>query len=437
MGNGIHAYCAPVSERHEGVTDSPVRARVVEAPDVSRQRGGGRGAFREVAIRSVDVVQALEVDGPAPRVGASGGDLARRADVAGRALFARPTLRGVARGVAAAALELAALDVAVVSLPVQACDHPRPCRRPDCPRRLRPAAVAGERSGPLREAVLARASALAAGGGPIAIAPEARGAEDDAPLVLPIAFGGASVGVLLGATRGRGAGPGRAEALARLVEWAGPALAAAGDRERAEERARRIERRRLVRALHDDLGQQLFAVRSATRSVREGAAAAGADLRARIDAMERAVEAAEAALRVTMTTLAPLSTGGGPLGVVLGEQAAAFTARTGVPAQVIVLGEPVPIGAEARELLARAAREGLRNVERHAGASEVIVTLRADAGSAELTVQDDGTGPPREEPPGRLGLRLLREQVARQGGGLRLARNDDAGATLRVWLPVT
>jgi signal transduction histidine kinase len=385
----------------------------------------------------VDVVQALEVDGSARRAGASGTDLVRRADVAGRGLFVRLTPRGVARGLAAAALELAALDVAAVSLPTPDCDHPPPCGRPDCPRRLQPAAVAGDRSGALREAVLARASALAVGDGPVTGAPEARGEKGDALLVLPIAFGGAPVGVLLGGTRGRGAGPGAAQTLARLVEWAGPALAAAHDRRRAEGRARRFERRRLVRALHDDLGQQLFAVRSETRRVREGAAAAGAELRARIDALERAVEAAEGALRVTMTTLAPLSAGGGPLGAALGEQAAAFTARTGVPAQVIVLGEPVPIGAEAGELLARAAREGLRNVERHAGASEVIVTLRAEAGSAELTVQDDGAGPPPQEPPGRLGLRLLGEEAARQGGGLRLTRNDDAGATLRVWLPVT
>jgi signal transduction histidine kinase len=103
---------------------------------------------------------------------------------------------------------------------------------------------------------------------------------------------------------------------------------------------------------------------------------------------------------------------------------------------VIVIGEPLPLGAEASDLLARAAREGLRNVERHAGASEVIVTLRAEDASAELTVQDDGAGPPGDDPPGRLGLGLLREQAVRQGGGLRLSRNDDAGATLRIWLPV-
>jgi len=69
-------------------------------------------------------------------------------------------------------------------------------------------------------------------------------------------------------------------------------------------------------------------------------------------------------------------------------------------------------------------------------ASEVVVTLRVDGASAELTVQDDGIGCRGGEGSGRLGLSTLREEVARQGGELRLVGNDDPGATLRAWLPV-
>jgi signal transduction histidine kinase len=377
----------------------------------------------EVAIRSVGVVQARQLIGSARGPRPAEPDGLERADAAGRGLFRRLVPRSVAGALAAAALELGDLEIAAVALPEPACEHPPPCRRPGCPRVMRPAAVAGAASGPLRAAVLARAAAAPDGA-------------DVALRVVPIAFGGALMGVLVGGPRRRARGARGDPALERLAGWAGPALSAAADRGRAEELARRRERRRLVRALHDDLGQQLFSVRSEVRRVREGAAGAGAELRARIDRLEGAVEAAEAALRVTMTTLAPLPAAGGPLGAVLGEQAAAFTARTGVPAHVIVIGEPLPLGADASDLLARAAREGLRNVERHAGASEVIVTLRAEDASAELTVQDDGAGPPGDDPPGRLGLGLLREQAVRQGGGLRLSRNDDAGATLRIWLPV-
>ena len=257
-------------------------------------------------------------------------------------------------------------------------------------------------------------------------------------LAVPICFAGVVRGVLHAGLRRNGAfGPEVAEALSRVATYAGAALAAAADRARVEELARLRERRRLVRALHDDLGQHLFSVGVQARRARESAVTGHADHISHLHELRAQVTQASGALRSTLNALTPVQTPGSTLAVMLSEDVAAFQRRTCLPAHLIVLGELAPVEADKAELLARIVGEGLRNVERHAHASEVVVTLRVDAFSAELTVQDDGIGPPGTGGSGgRLGLATLREDVARLRGELRLTSNDDPGATLRAWLPI-
>ncbi|MEQ9094167.1 MAG: hypothetical protein RLN63_08665, partial [Miltoncostaeaceae bacterium] len=145
-----------------------------------------------------------------------------------------------------------------------------------------------------------------------------------------------------------------------------------------------------------------------------------------------------AALRALMRGLDNADTPASTLAVTLSEDIAGFQRRTDVTAHLIVLGEGPPVEAGRTQVLVQAVREGLRNVERHAQAGEVVVSLCVDATGAEVAVQDDGVGPGTGPAAGDgtgLGLSGLREELARLGGGLRLSRNDDLGTTLRVWIP--
>jgi LuxR family transcriptional regulator, regulator of acetate metabolism len=137
-----------------------------------------------------------------------------------------------------------------------------------------------------------------------------------------------------------------------------------------------------------------------------------------------------------MRTLDTPDTPASALGATLREDIGAFQRRSGTPAHLIVIGDAPAIEGARTDVLLRAVREGLRNVERHAQATEVVVTLCTDGDGAEVSVQDDGAGPREGSPSTGIGLRGLREEVGRLGGGLRLTRSDDVGTTLRVWLPV-
>lgn len=403
-----------------------------------------------MAISAVEEVKLGRSHAP---LSAADVNLLRRADAAGQRLFRELVSNRIAWGTVTEVSRLIAVDVVAVSLPTPGCEHPRPCRQPRCLDCLEVKAVLGNRAARLPGLVLTQGAGV---GGRALKTGRAFSVSDylEAPfdpglidliareegiatlLAVPISFGGVVRGVLhAGLRRVGGFGPGVAEALSRVATYAGAALAAAADRARVEELARLRERRRLARALHDDLGQQLFGVGVQARRTRASAATGHPDLMSHLHELERQVVRASSTLRATMNGLAPQQAAGSTLAVVLSEDIAAFQQRTGLPAHLIVLDEPAPVQASIEDLLGRVAREGLRNVERHAQATEVVVTLRVDAAAAELTVQDDGVGCRGGIRRGRLGLASLRQEIARLGGQVRLTSNDDVGATLRVSVP--
>lgn len=379
--------------------------------------------------------------------------LLRRADAAGQRLFRELVATRIAWGTVTEVSRLIAVDVVAVSVPAPGCGHPQPCPLVHCLDSLAMKAVVGNRAPGLPGLVLPAGAGVGgrvlATGRPHAVNDYREAVVDPALLevaeregiggllAVPISFAGVVRGVLHAGLRRPGRfAPQAAEALSRVATYAGAALAAAADRARLEELARLRERRRLVRALHDDLGQHLFTVGVQARRARASALTGHPDLLSHLHELEGQVAQASASLRAALSALAPVQPPGNTLALLLSEDTAAFGRRTGLPAHLIVLGEPAPVDAESADLLARVAREGLRNVERHAHASEVVLTLRVEGSTAELTVQDDGVGYRTGGSTGRMGLRGLREELARMNGALRLTSNDDPGATLRAWLPI-
>jgi two-component system, NarL family, sensor kinase len=90
------------------------------------------------------------------------------------------------------------------------------------------------------------------------------------------------------------------------------------------------------------------------------------------------------------------------------------------------------------ELLYRTGQEAIRNVEKHAGASNVWVSVQRHNGRVELSVQDDGRGGAavndRVGGSGRFGLAVLSDIVSDGGGRLRLTSNG-TGTTVQVEVP--
>ena len=90
------------------------------------------------------------------------------------------------------------------------------------------------------------------------------------------------------------------------------------------------------------------------------------------------------------------------------------------------------------ELLYRAGQEAIRNVEKHARASNVWVSVHRENGSAVLSVQDDGTGGATVNTQittaGRFGLAVLADIIRDAGGRMHLS-SDGSGTTVTVSVP--
>jgi nitrate/nitrite-specific signal transduction histidine kinase len=105
----------------------------------------------------------------------------------------------------------------------------------------------------------------------------------------------------------------------------------------------------------------------------------------------------------------------------------------------VQLGPVPPLDAERTTLLIGAVREGLLNVEKHADAATVVVSLGEVDGGIQVAVADDGVARNSEgtepEEGSRLGIRLLAEKAARLGGRASLVHDEDGGTTLRLLVP--
>lgn len=120
-----------------------------------------------------------------------------------------------------------------------------------------------------------------------------------------------------------------------------------------------------------------------------------------------------------------------------------FTVATGVPVALETSGDVLALTLSQKIALFRVSQGALANIRRHANASAVSVTLRADDAETILRIEDDGRGFDVEEAFAaaaerrRIGLTAMRERVRLLGGRFELVSREGGPtvitATLRRW----
>ena len=200
--------------------------------------------------------------------------------------------------------------------------------------------------------------------------------------------------------------------------------------------ARREERARLARDLHDAVKQQLFVIQTAAATAqtrfdddREGARAAVTQVRT---AAREATTEMEALLEELQA--APMENTG--LVEALKKQCEALALRTG--AEVSFDPGTLPPAGSLRpgthEAIYRVAQEALANVARHARASRVVVSMQSPATRLVLRVADDGAGIDAGPARKGMGLNNMRDRAAEVGGDL-LVRPGSPGTEVILSVP--
>ena len=113
-----------------------------------------------------------------------------------------------------------------------------------------------------------------------------------------------------------------------------------------------------------------------------------------------------------------------------------FERRTGVACTFKHCAVP-PVGDAAATATYRIAQETLTNVARHAGASQVEVSLEGTDEELVLTVRDDGLGFSSDvlEEVNGIGISGIRERASLIGGRVHLESVVGAGTTVTFRLP--
>jgi hypothetical protein len=126
------------------------------------------------------------------------------------------------------------------------------------------------------------------------------------------------------------------------------------------------------------------------------------------------------------------------LGAALDLLALRFGQHTGMPARLTLLGRTRLVNPIYRDLLVRLAREALLNVQQHAHAASAMLTLRYDANSVVLLIQDDGVGllDGTHERPRLHALRAMQYRLAEFGGRLDVFETEGGGLTVRATMPL-
>lgn len=194
--------------------------------------------------------------------------------------------------------------------------------------------------------------------------------------------------------------------------------------EAEHERGISAERVRLAREIHDTLAQGLSSIELLLRVAEE----TGDDSqvrRAREVARENLVE-----VRQFVRGLAPADLAGSTLEEALER----IVGRTDIAASHwSVSGEPRDIPVATSAALVRVAQSTLANVERHAGATRVDVTLSYLEGSVLLDVVDDGVG--FDPTQAGFGLGAMRSRVEELGGRAVVESAPGRGTAVAVEVP--
>ncbi|RMH00604.1 MAG: sensor histidine kinase [Chloroflexi bacterium] len=205
--------------------------------------------------------------------------------------------------------------------------------------------------------------------------------------------------------------------------------------ETRQELAAMEERNRLARELHDSVKQHVFAAAmqlGAARSLLpEKPQAAMVHLNEATDL----THSAQRELTGLIQELRPAALAGKGLAEALRDFVADWSRRTGIEADVRIVGErPLPLDIE--QVLFRVAQEALANVARHSEAGQAKVQLVQNKQEVMLRVEDNGKGFTKTKVSYGLGIRSMQERLTSVGGQLSVDGEPGKGTTVTAIIPV-
>jgi signal transduction histidine kinase len=207
-----------------------------------------------------------------------------------------------------------------------------------------------------------------------------------------------------------------------------------------QESVKEGERKRIAREIHDELGQNLLALRIDVSLLHARTAHGHPRLHERANATLQVIDASMKSVRAIINNLRPSTLDIG-LHAAIEWQVKEFERRSGIACEL--LGDHDHSDEGLDENIAtgvfRILQESLTNVSRHANATQVKIKLQRDKDRLFLQVLDNGVGIPLgcRRKANSFGLLGIQERVSQMDGELVIGNVEQEGGTvLTISIPL-
>jgi signal transduction histidine kinase len=201
------------------------------------------------------------------------------------------------------------------------------------------------------------------------------------------------------------------------------------------------ERERMAREIHDTLAQGMTSIVMLAQAASVELGRGGVEgATARLAAIEDTARENLAEARALVAAFTPVALSEATLTEVLRRQAERFAAETGVDVQVSLDLPDSDVAAlpQAQQVvLLRSAQEALANIRKHAGATQVRITLGLSDGRVWIEIRDDGSGFAPTTVSNGFGLAAMRGRVEESGGSVEVESEPGRGTRVQVLMPAT
>lgn len=198
------------------------------------------------------------------------------------------------------------------------------------------------------------------------------------------------------------------------------------------------ERKRISRDIHDELGQNLLALRIDISMLSARTQNSHPRLHGRVAAVLENIDTTIKSVRGIMNELRPMALDLG-LQAAIEWQVGDFRKRSGIACQLQIRDEALfaAIGSQVEIALFRIVQEALSNVMRHAHASAVELEFHSDARAVYVSISDNGVGITAQQQRKKqcFGLIGIRERVRALDGQVEIGA-PPSGTGCRLWLQV-
>ncbi len=198
-----------------------------------------------------------------------------------------------------------------------------------------------------------------------------------------------------------------------------------------------MERKRIAREIHDDLGQSLLALRIEAELLAGRTKGTHNHLNKRARSTLLQIDTTIKSVRQIINDLRPTVLDLG-LSAAVEWQVNQFQRRTGIQCEIQDDHGEIALPDHCATAFFRILQESLTNIVRHANATHVKVELRLSGGWLSLTVRDNGCGlpPGGRNKYGSFGLVGIEERILILGGTCAVFSEPDGGTTVMVSAPV-